>query len=174
MSFILLSTVGALFGVLLAIMIVIVALFGFIIFIALRPTEYDKYKNESTAEYALSKKETELTMSLLQLLNKESDATKRAELEAKLREVKAAQALVSSLTEGDKDGEGQPAAKPVQKPAAAKPAAEKPTSKPAATTANANANAKANTNAPANANAKTNTPVEKPTSTTKPVSGDKK
>lgn len=135
----LLSSAYGWFVGLLIVMIVVTALFAFILWIALKPIKKDELDDSSSARKALARRETELTVALLKLLNKESDEGKRAELENKLREVKAAEKLVNELM-----GEDEPAAKPAKpvkpvKPApkAAKPAkpaakpAEKPVAKPA-------------------------------------------
>ncbi len=155
----LLSSAYGWFVGLLIVMIVVTALFAFILWIALKPIKKDELDDSSSAKKALARRETELTVALLKLLNKESDEGKRAELENKLREVKAAEKLVNELM-----GEDEPAAKPAKPvksaqpaPKAAKPAkpAAQPAAKPVAKSAAKPAEKPATTPAPAK-------PAEKP------------
>ena len=122
----LLSSAYGWFVGLLIVMIVVTALFAFILWIALKPIKKDELDDSSSARKALARRETELTVALLKLLNKESDEGKRAELENKLREVKAAEKLVNELM-----GEDEPAAKPAKpvKPVKPAPKAAKPAAK---------------------------------------------
>ena len=124
----LLSSAYGWFVGLLIVMIVVTALFAFILWIALKPIKKDELDDSSSARKALARRETELTVALLKLLNKESDEGKRAELENKLREVKAAEKLVNELM-----GEDEPAAKPAKpvKPVKPAPKAAKPAAAPA-------------------------------------------
>lgn len=124
----LLSSAYGWFVGLLIVMIVVTALFAFILWIALKPIKKDELDDSSSARKALARRETELTVALLKLLNKESDEGKRAELENKLREVKAAEKLVNELM-----GEDEPAAKPAKpvKPVKPAPKAAKPAATPA-------------------------------------------
>lgn len=127
----LLSSAYGWFVGLLIVMIVVTALFAFILWIALKPIKKDELDDSSSAKKALARRETELTVALLKLLNKESDEGKRAELENKLREVKAAEKLVNELM-----GEDEPAAKPAKpakpvKSAQPAPKAAKPAAAPA-------------------------------------------
>lgn len=123
----LLSSAYGWFVGLLIVMIVVTALFAFILWIALKPIKKDELDDSSSARKALARRETELTVALLKLLNKESDEGKRAELENKLREVKAAEKLVNELM-----GEDEPAAKPAKpvKPVKPAPKAAKPAAAP--------------------------------------------
>lgn len=123
----LLSSAYGWFVGLLIVMIVVTALFAFILWIALKPIKKDELDDSSSAKKALARRETELTVALLKLLNKESDEGKRAELENKLREVKAAEKLVNELM-----GEDEPAAKPAKpvKPVKPAPKAAKPAAAP--------------------------------------------
>lgn len=126
----LLSAAYGWFAGLLIIMVVVTALFALILFIALKPIKKDEFDETSSAKKALVRRETELT---IELLNSKNDAKTRAELENKLREVKSAERLVGELMPEEETPprpvkKGQPAQKPAQK--AQKPA-EKPVRKPA-------------------------------------------
>ena len=116
---------------LLVVMIVVTALFGFILWIALRPIKKDEFDTTSPALKALSRRETELTVALLELKNKNGDQAKISELETKLREVKTAEKLVAELLGEDEapkkaDVKKSKPAKPAQAvpKAPVKPAAE--------------------------------------------------
>lgn len=127
----LLSAAYGWFAGLLIIMVVVTALFALILFIALKPIKKDEFDETSSAKKALVRRETELT---IELLNSKNDAKTRAELENKLREVKSAERLVGELMPEEETPprpvkKGQPAQKPTQKPAQ-KPA-QKPVRKPA-------------------------------------------
>ena len=141
----LLSAAYGWFAGLLIIMVVVTALFALILFIALKPIKKDEFDETSSAKKALVRRETELT---IELLNSKNDAKTRAELENKLREVKSAERLVGELMPEEETPprpvkKGQPAQKPAQKAQkpAEKPAqkadkpAEKPAKKPAITPA---------------------------------------
>ncbi len=127
----LLSAAYGWFAGLLIIMVVVTALFALILFIALKPIKKDEFDETSSAKKALVRRETELT---IELLNSKNDAKTRAELENKLREVKSAERLVGELMPEEETPprpvkKGQPAQKPADKPAQ-KPA-QKPVRKPA-------------------------------------------
>lgn len=125
----LLSAAYGWFAGLLTVMVIVTALFALILVIALKPVKKDELDDSSSARKALGRRETELT---IELLNKQNDAKKRAELESKLREVKAAEKLVEELIpEEEKPAPKKP---PVKAPAAApaKPAKPAPEAKPAA------------------------------------------
>ena len=106
------------FAGLLVIMIVVCALFGFIMFIALRPIKKDEL-DDSTPAKKLQRREAELTV---QLLDKKNDEKSKEELIGKLHEVKTAESVLSELMEEDKQEEP---AKPVKKPKIAPSASAK-------------------------------------------------
>lgn len=124
---ILISSAYGWFAGLLTVMVIVTALFALILVIALKPIKKDELDDSSSAKKALGRRETELT---IELLKKQNDAKARAELEGKLREVKAAEKLVEELVpEPEKPAPKKPVKAPAGKPAPkapAKPAPEKP------------------------------------------------
>lgn len=128
---ILISSAYGWFAGLLTVMVIVTALFALILVIALKPIKKDELDDSSSAKKALGRRETELT---IELLKKQNDAKARAELEGKLREVKAAEKLVEELVpEPEKPAPRKPVKAPAGKPAPkapAKPAPVKP-AKPA-------------------------------------------
>lgn len=92
---ILLSAAYGWFAGLLIIMIVVTALFGLILFIALKPIKKDSL-SDTSATNRLKRREAELTV---ELLRNKDDATKTDKLLKDLREVKSAEKLVSELME---------------------------------------------------------------------------
>lgn len=107
---ILVSAAYGWFAGLLTVMVIVTALFAFILVIALKPVKKDELDDSNSARRALGRRETELT---IELLNKQNDAKRRAELESKLREVKAAEKLVEELIpEEEKPAPKKPAVKP--------------------------------------------------------------
>ena len=104
------------FAGLLVIMIVVTALFGFIMFIALRPIKKDELDESSPAK-KLQRREAELTV---QLLNKQNDKKSQEELIGKLHEVKTAENILNEIMEEEKRDEPvKPAKKPKTAPSAA-------------------------------------------------------
>lgn len=132
---ILLSAAYGWFAGLLVIMILVCALFGLIMFIALRPIKSDELEDSTAAK--LKRREAELTR---QLISNQKDQKTTEQLISQLREVQSAEKLVSELS----PEEEKPAPNKAKKPAAntAKKAAPK---KPAA-----NVSAKPVENAAAN------------------------
>ena len=130
---------------LLVVMIVVTALFALILFIALRPVKKDGYGGDASyAKALLGRREAELTA---QLLKNQNNVVAMEHLMAKLRDVVAAEKLISELVEEDggtqepepvkepkvKKQPPQKPAQPAQAPAQAKPAAQpaKPAQAPA-------------------------------------------
>lgn len=126
----LLSSAYGWFAGLLTVMVIVTALFALILVIALKPIKKDELDDSSSARKALGRRETELT---IELLNKQNDAKKRAELESKLREVKAAEKLVEELIpEEEKPAPKKaPAKAPAPAPAPVKPAKTPQSAQPA-------------------------------------------
>ena len=122
----LLSPAYGWFAGLLVIMIVVTALFGLILFIALRPIKKDEF-DESSAAKKLKRRETEIT---IELLKNKNDKQKTDELLSTLREVKSAEKLVDELMEDEKTEE--PAAKKAPVKKAPRPAPAAPAEKRAA------------------------------------------
>lgn len=124
MSTAILGPAAGWFAALLIIMIIVTGLFALILWIALKPIKKDELDDSASTQKALSRRETELT---IELLKNRNDASRRAELEGKLREVKSAEKLVSELTVSDEEKEQTNAkprpAQPAHRPAETKPAA---------------------------------------------------
>ena len=119
---------------LLVVMIVVTALFALILFIALRPVKKDGYGGDASyAKALLGRREAELTA---QLLKNQNNVVAMEHLMAKLRDVVAAEKLISELVEED-GGTQEPEPvkepkvkkQPPQKPA--QPAQAKPVAQPA-------------------------------------------
>lgn len=105
------------FAGMLAIMIVICILFGFIMYIALRPIRKDV--PEETVAVKLRRREAEIAS---KLVNNRNDKQATDALMQQLREVESAQNIVKEI----EPSEEKPAeAKPVKKAGAAKPAPKK-------------------------------------------------
>lgn len=93
-----------LFIAMLIIMIVVSLLFGFIIFMALRPVKKPpEAVDASNIRKLLIRRETQITVELMQT---KDDEAKRSELLNKLRRVKSAEQLVDELVEEEKAIEG--------------------------------------------------------------------
>ena len=136
---ILVSAAYGWFAGLLVIMILVCALFGLIMFIALRPIKSDELEDSTAAK--LKRREAELTR---QLISNQKDQKTTEQLISQLREVQSAEKLVSELS----PEEEKPAPNKAKKPAAhtaKKAAPKKPAAKPAA-----NVSAKPVENAAAN------------------------
>lgn len=120
----LLSAAYGWFAGLLTVMVIVTGLFALILFIALKPIKKDQLDDSSSARKALGRRETELT---IELLNKQNDPKSRAVLEGKLREVKSAERLVDELMTEDEAAVTKPDGEKANKPAPkANPAQAKP------------------------------------------------
>lgn len=130
--YLLAASARGLFIAMLIIMIVVSLLFGFIVFMALKPAKKaPEAVDANNVRKMLARRETQLTV---ELMNNKQDEAKRNELVNKLRRVKSAEQLVDELLEEEKAIVGATEAEEkerVKKPAAEKSGKPKNTQKPA-------------------------------------------
>lgn len=98
--FLLAASARGLFIAMLIVMIVVSLLFGFIVFMLLKPAKKQpEAVDPNNVRNMLARRETQLTV---ELMSNKDDEAKRAELVNKLRRVKSAQMLVDELVEEEK------------------------------------------------------------------------
>lgn len=129
--FLLAASARGLFIAMLIIMIIVSLLFGFIVFMMLKPVKKPpEAVDPNNVRQLLAHRETQLTV---ELMNNKGDEAKKTELINKLRRVKSAQLLIDELVDEDKKIVGEVEAE--EKERAKKPRAEKaapaPSEKPA-------------------------------------------